>query len=697
MRVRSRRSRWATVLSEWWLPTLAVVAYVATLAMHGQPSRGAEPTYMLGLGVVALAALIQAAVVSRFSSIAGPVLLITGLVLHSVALVGLAPERSDLAFLVAVVAVATMTLEGMWPTALALLFAGLHLGPAWLQGELTEDVLIFTLLPLAAAVAPVGLIAAGLRRRRRRAETELRRWKSLIDHVEELEAGEASRLSEAGVQLRRAEAARRLDDELGLMLALMKRSLGATRIILFDLQLRTETLVPRRFECESEAGWSEHCEIVLGKGPVGWAALKGVTYATPEGRTESADPGYVGEGRKPGSLVAVPIKRGEIVSGVLVADHFDPGAFAAGDRALLEDFAGWMTALLDSTGVLRHQEEEAEKFRSLHDASQRLARSLALEELVSEVLQLVKKQAGFDRAYVVSRLPEGGFRVLASDGDGAAESGTTVGDDVQSWGGHLCKQERGFILDLAGERGPMPLVGPGEGKASFQGVMGIPFQMKGETSGGILVGSRDRSYRARDQQLLEILANQAAHALENAQLYQRMEEMATTDGLTGLYNHRYFQEALDRELDRAERQKSRLSLALLDIDHFKSFNDTYGHPAGDEVLRILAGVLLKTARKTDIVARYGGEEFVVILPDTDAKRAGEMATRIRNAVRKKAFRIEGKSLRVTVSIGIACYPDDAVKKGELIDAADKALYHSKEGGRDQWTAYRKIAKKQATG
>ncbi|HEX3019818.1 MAG TPA: GGDEF domain-containing protein, partial [Chitinispirillaceae bacterium] len=183
------------------------------------------------------------------------------------------------------------------------------------------------------------------------------------------------------------------------------------------------------------------------------------------------------------------------------------------------------------------------------------------------------------------------------------------------------------------------------------------------------------------------LIENAAVAFTRAVLYQKMELLATTDGLTGLNNHRHFQEILSKELERARRYKRSLSLLLMDIDHFKSFNDTYGHPVGDLVLKEISLCIQKSIRTNDIPARYGGEEFTVIIPETNQANAMIIAERVRSTIEKHIIMSLEKQLRVTVSIGCASYPNQASSQQELIDFADKALYYSKGHGRNQANAY----------
>lgn len=215
-------------------------------------------------------------------------------------------------------------------------------------------------------------------------------------------------------------------------------------------------------------------------------------------------------------------------------------------------------------------------------------------------------------------------------------------------------------------------------------LMCVPMKAKDKILGVLNVSrSIPNSFTERDFELFKNLANQGAIAIENARLYR----YAVTDEMTKLYNHRYFQQRLDEELQRADRYDSRISLIILDVDHFKKFNDTYGHPEGDRALKTVSRLIESNVREVDIPARYGGEEFVVICPEKDGEGSVVPANRIRTAIESYDFRIAGERVPITISLGIACYPDNARSKSELIVCADTALYYSKENGRNQASLY----------
>lgn len=215
----------------------------------------------------------------------------------------------------------------------------------------------------------------------------------------------------------------------------------------------------------------------------------------------------------------------------------------------------------------------------------------------------------------------------------------------------------------------------------------VPMKSKNLLNGFIILGKKltGQDFEKSDHEFLVDLAKFAAIAVENSRLYL----MATLDRMTRLYIHHYFQERLLEEIKRSDRMNIPLSLIMADIDHFKDFNDTYGHQQGDIVLKEVAQIFKGLVRSVDIPARYGGEEFAVILPDTSMEDAIEIATRLRKSVEKYEFSGQDKSLSVTISLGVAQYHADSDKESKnLIKRADAALYRAKKTGRNRVVAHR---------
>jgi len=215
--------------------------------------------------------------------------------------------------------------------------------------------------------------------------------------------------------------------------------------------------------------------------------------------------------------------------------------------------------------------------------------------------------------------------------------------------------------------------GPGKAEGSEQEILGC-----------LYVGAaKANALTEEHRNLIETVSYQTAIALKNARLYEQTQQQALTDGLTGLYTHRLFQEKLSKELEWAERHGQEVVLVMVDCDNFKTYNDTLGHPAGDALLKEVASLLKDKVRSTDIVCRYGGDEFALLLKQTRKDDALRMCERIREAFQ---LRFGGNEVQVTSSIGLACFPTDARTKKDLAKAADDALYVAKRGGRNMVAA-----------
>ncbi len=201
----------------------------------------------------------------------------------------------------------------------------------------------------------------------------------------------------------------------------------------------------------------------------------------------------------------------------------------------------------------------------------------------------------------------------------------------------------------------------------------------------VVASSTYRELTPAEMERLQVIGNQSSLSLQNALLHEELERLSVTDRLTEMYNHGYFQQRLEEEVGRASRFGHRLSLIMLDIDDFKKFNDTYGHPRGDKVLQAVSDIIKQNLREIDVAARYGGEEFVVVLPETESEGAAAVAERIREDVTKYEF-IGGDDIppvHKSVSIGVATFPYHADTHIKLIEAADKAMYAAKRQGKNK--------------
>ncbi|HVO32252.1 MAG TPA: sensor domain-containing diguanylate cyclase [bacterium] len=462
---------------------------------------------------------------------------------------------------------------------------------------------------------------------------------------------------------------------------------------------------------------------IKSKGPVALADVRGapVPYYTKDVGVRS--------------VVAAPVLQNGWVTGLLVADHLEPDRYGKTAGDVLAGIAGLVSELEHGGKERERHQKLQDQLTQLVEISKSLQESLSPEELARRALTASRNLAEFDFAVVATAAGDSEERFTITTAMGV-DQGRLLGKDaptgdtlvgwalrnrmylnVPSFRDRTVKTPLfGRRIDPDGVRAALvfPMLrADGTRDAAAKARSGATTMSSrreidnagdlGRSVGAMVIGSMTRDAFTHDEfEMLELIANQTALVMSNAVLYRRMEELATTDGLTGLNNHRYFQETATREVERAQRNPAtRFALVLMDIDHFKKVNDGYGHPMGDEVLRRVSKILKATIqRKTDLVARYGGEEFVLVLADTNAEGARSVVDRIRAAVAKEEFEFEGKTFRVTMSAGVVGYPDDighrpqepaAQVKQALIDRADKALYHSKETGRNRSTLWSEIA------
>jgi diguanylate cyclase (GGDEF)-like protein len=225
--------------------------------------------------------------------------------------------------------------------------------------------------------------------------------------------------------------------------------------------------------------------------------------------------------------------------------------------------------------------------------------------------------------------------------------------------------------------------------ATLKSHLTLPIALEGEILGCISINSdQPNAFDAQDLQFFSVIGYQMTATIEHLQRLSSVKNLAIYDTLTGLYNRRYFDEKFGTEAQQAFVNKTSLSLVLIDIDHFKKVNDTFGHPEGDKILRGVASLLKNSVRKKDTVARYGGEEFILILPEANLEAASMIAERIRKLVENTSFDIGNAHLNATISLGISSFPSHRARsKEELLKMADLALYRAKGEGRNRVNLY----------
>jgi diguanylate cyclase (GGDEF)-like protein/PAS domain S-box-containing protein len=404
--------------------------------------------------------------------------------------------------------------------------------------------------------------------------------------------------------------------------------------------------------------------------------------------------------KKSGETVRVALRttplrdpQGTLVGEITVAR--DVTALHRTEEALRAAQATLQSRLAAISDATQHLTREVAARRKAAAALRQLASFHRDGEALSRMAELLQSSRQLDEAYAIVR--ETGS-LLFPESSGSLfiypESRNLL-EHVTSWGSARTPDatlapEECWALRL-GKPHFVPskaTIGCPHASEGVESYVCMPVQGQGQVQGlfHIAVEVSPRTMRpARDvEERLHALADRIGPALANLKLREALRDMALRDGLTGLYSRRYLEDALGRELLRAERSGKQVSLVMVDIDRFKSFNDKYGHAAGDFVLSAVARVIMKSVRSSDIACRYGGEELAIVLPEASLECGRARAEEMRLAMQDTNLAYEGQTLPApTASFGVAVYPANGTKPADLLKAADGALYRAKLEGRDR--------------
>jgi len=441
-------------------------------------------------------------------------------------------------------------------------------------------------------------------------------------------------------------------------------------ILLFDKESQELYL-------RSQIGWdagSDALRVPIGRGIVGAAAEQRRPVYVPDVTKDSR---YHMSAKNSKSQLAVPLLVREEVVGVLdcqseTLDHFDPATI---DLLLL--FSTQASMALQNARLYSLERRRALQLEAINAIAQQTTAVLDLKELLSKVCTLVQKAFHVSHVSVLLKdeddmvvrahhgnltpcIPQDG-RVLAAEGFWGrtlASATTLIENNVSNNPGST-----GFYLETASR-------------------MCIPLVSFGQTLGVLVLDSSELgAFNIQDKQPLESVADICATAIQNAYYVERMKQLAYLDGLTGIFNRRFFELRMAEELERARRFGAGMAVIMVDIDHFKRLNDEFGHLIGDEVLRQVSSIFHQQLRKIDVVCRYGGEEFAILLSQTNPEHALTVAEKLRGMVEEWQF--PGVPRPVTISAGAASYPDNGTTRDELVKAADAGLYAAKQAGRNR--------------
>jgi diguanylate cyclase (GGDEF)-like protein len=423
----------------------------------------------------------------------------------------------------------------------------------------------------------------------------------------------------------------------------------------------------------------------VGGGAVGAVASRGVIM-----NLENLRLGYKGlcYYRGPAEVrafVGVPVVDDGKLRGVLACDRRDERAFSGRDEQVLEATVKQILRTVENERVFVQLERSKREQTVLYGASQMLGAALTEDEVIDAGLSAAAEIAPYDFAAVTLYDPESKrHSVRRAVGEGAESFAKLTFRDNTSLTAMAVKNRH--YLPYKGEFDPRQQVVFTKRKnlKGMSSLLIMPLVVRENAIGTIAFAAHRRdAFGSGVRPTLSVLANHVAVALSNAAAVRRLEEMATTDGLTGCLNKRAFHEELESKIRSAERFDRKLSLLVTDIDHFKSVNDTYGHATGDVVIKELGEILRRMKRETDVVSRFGGEEFCILCEETDTEGAVLLAERVREELEATVFQTELGRLKVTASIGVATFPHDAMDERGLFEASDRALYAAKHGGRNQ--------------
>ncbi|MDR0952734.1 MAG: sensor domain-containing diguanylate cyclase [Elusimicrobiota bacterium] len=349
--------------------------------------------------------------------------------------------------------------------------------------------------------------------------------------------------------------------------------------------------------------------------------------------------------------------------------------FSQSDREILSGLCRELSVKINITEVDHYNTTQLRRALALNELAAVFATSLRLSDGIADILKSIQKTFQFDRTSLFLNDPKSGEFKEAYTSD---LSGEIKEIDIK-------EAAIAGVSEACSKQACTPLI-----KSDI--ILSLPMIVQNKHLGWLVFDNMLSRMQISDEDVLSLrqFSSQIALAIDNARLFERVQELSNFDDLTKLALRRFFNEHLEQEIYRSERFNLTFSLILLDIDHFKGINDTYGHAVGDEALKAVSEVIRASLRQTDIPCRYGGDEVLIMLPRT----TGEEAEHIAKRLMKKVSEIElpsrvtrGADIKLSISQGLSVFPYDATNGQDLINCADKALYYVKETGRGNWASY----------
>jgi diguanylate cyclase (GGDEF)-like protein len=462
-----------------------------------------------------------------------------------------------------------------------------------------------------------------------------------------------------------------LDEVLQQILVIARDYFHLQNVAILLLDNETGELYVRR-----QVGWDEGQDKVrtkLGKGITGTAAQQKRPVYAPD---VSKDPRYIPSAKATRSEVAVPLMVRDQVVGVLDCQSEKLNHFDSETVDLLTLFSTQASMALQNARLYSLERRRASQLEAINAIAQQMTAVLDLNDLLSTVCVLLHQAFQVSHVSVLLK-DEEELVVRASHGTLTAKvpQGGRLSASDGPWGRALDTAKTIIENDANASTGTSMYFESGS-------LMCIPLVSFGQTLGVLALDSNQKgAFNANDTQPLESVADICATAIQNAYYVDRVKQLAYLDGLTGIFNRRFFELRIAEEIERARRFRSGLGIVMIDIDQFKRLNDEFGHLLGDEVLRQVSSILHQQVRKIDVVCRFGGEEFAILLSQTSPQHSLAVAEKLRRIV--ETWQFPGVPRPVTISAGAANYPEHGTTRDELVKAADAGLYAAKQTGRNR--------------
>jgi diguanylate cyclase (GGDEF)-like protein len=427
----------------------------------------------------------------------------------------------------------------------------------------------------------------------------------------------------------------------------------------------------------SQIGWDagqDKRRLGWHEGITGGAVLKKQPVYAPD---VSKDSRYICSAQSTRSELAIPLMLRDEVVGVLDCqsdrvDHFDHETIG-----LLTMFSTQASIALQNARLYSLERQRTRQLQAINAIAQQSTAVMDLEDLLARVCSMI--QSAFQVSHATLCLHEDGEFILRAQ-EGVLTPCVSLGDrlplDTEPWSKVMATGGTHVERDIGGLPSSLKMFTEAASR------MSIPLISFGQTLGVLTLHSCERNaFGESEIQPLESVADICASSIQNAHYVERIRKLSYLDGLTGIFNRRFFELRILQEIERARRSAAGMAVIIADIDQFKKLNDEFGHLLGDEVLRQVSSLFHQQVRKIDVVCRYGGEEFAILLTNTNAQHAMAVAEKLRKLV--ESWQFPGVPRRVTISAGVAAFPEHGGTRDELVHAADTGLYSAKQAGRNR--------------